>query len=336
MMKLLLEKLCLAAGVNGVGDVADVIAAELKNYVPQVQRDRLGNVWGVRPAAADNAPVLLLEAHMGEIGFVVTNVTDNGFLRVSACGGVDERILAAQPVTVLTDPPLSGVFCSTPPHIAGANGNMLSAEERGVDIGLSAEKVKETVAVGTRVMFAPHFESLLGDRVCAKALDDRAGCYAMIELIKKDLPVDAYFVFTTMEEIGCIGATVAAYALRPRYGLILEGTTAGDIHTDPNQTAVCRVGEGPVISFMDNGAIYDRGFYRLALEAAAEQNIPVQTKQAVAGGNESSAVQRSFGGCKVLAVSVPCRYIHSPVSVASLQDIENSVRLVQAILNKLL
>ena len=173
-MERLLQELCEAAGVNGVGDIARVIAEKLAAYVPEVHTDRLGNVWGVRPAACDDAPTLLLEAHMDEIGFIVTEVTPSGFLRVSPCGGTDARTLAAQNVTVLCEPPLGGVFCSTPPHLAGGEKGLLSAEERGIDIGLPADEVKARVPVGTRVMFAPHFDRLLGDRVCSKALDDRA------------------------------------------------------------------------------------------------------------------------------------------------------------------
>ena len=133
-----------------------------------------------------------------------------------------------------------------------------------------------------------------------------------------------------------MGAVTAAYGIRPQYALVVEGTTAGDIHTDSNKTSVCKVGNGPVISFMDNGAIYDRDFYRLAMDAAKEAGVPVQTKEAVAGGNESGVIQRTWSGCKVLALSVPCRYIHSPVNVASLEDIENTVKLAQAILNKMI
>ena len=172
--------------------------------------------------------------------------------------------------------------------------------------------------------------------VRAKALDDRAGCYILIEMIKKDLPFDVTFAFTVMEEIGCIGATTAAYAVHPQYALVIEGTTAGDIHGDPNVSDVCKVGDGPVVSFMDSGTIYDRELYRLALDTAKEAQIPLQMKKSVSGGNESGTIQRTWGGCKVLALSVPCRYIHSPVSVASLKDIEDTQRLALAILNKLL
>ena len=318
------------------GDVRQAILNAIRDYCDSARVDRLGNVIAFKRGATDAAGHVMLCAHMDEIALMVTFITADGNLKFDTVGGIDPRILPGKHV-VIGRRKLHGVIGVKAPHLVNDETKALDLEDLYIDIGAKdREDAEAVVTVGDMIGFESDYREFGEGLVRAKALDDRAGCYAMIELIKKDLPVDAYFVFTTMEEIGCIGATVAAYALRPRYGLILEGTTAGDIHTDPNQTAVCRVGEGPVLSFMDNGAIYDRAFYRLALEAAAEQNIPVQTKQAVAGGNESSAVQRSFGGCKVLAVSVPCRYIHSPVSVASLQDIENSVRLVQAILNKLL
>ena len=318
------------------GDVRQAILHEIREYCESVRVDRLGNIIAFkRGAIADVGPIMLC-AHMDEIALMVTYITSDGNLKFDTVGGIDSRILPGKHV-VIGRRKLHGVIGVKAPHLVKDESKPLKAEELYIDIGAKdREDAERVVSVGDMVGFESDYREFGDGLVRAKALDDRAGCYAMIELIKKELPVDAWFVFTTMEEIGCIGATVASYALRPRYALILEGTTAGDIHSDPNQTEVCRVGNGPVISFMDNGAIYDREFYRIAMEAAAERGLPVQTTQAVAGGNESSAVQRSFGGCKVLAVSVPCRYIHSPVSVASLADIENTVCLVQAILNKLL
>lgn len=327
-MKQLLEKLCMAAGVNGVGDVADVIAEELKNYVSEVHRDNLGNVWGVRPAACENAPVLLLEAHMDEIGFVVTDVTDNGFLRVAPCGGVDERLLAAQPVTVLTTPPINGVFCSTPPHLSALNEKTPSAVERGIDIGMSASEAKAAVPVGTRVMFAPRFDSMLGDRVCAKALDNRAGCATLLyalELLKElALPCTVVTLFATQEELGTRGAAPAAYAVNPDAAIVVDVSFA---HTPDANAAECgKLGEGPMLGV---SPFLDYAMTEQLRELAGKRNIAIQNE--VMGGTTGTDADK-IGvvreGIPAALLSIPLRYMHTPSEVASLCDIENVAKLM--------
>lgn len=319
------------------GDVRQAIINEIRDYCTRIDVDRLGNVIAFKRGSMEAPFTMMLSAHMDEVALMVTHVDGDGYLRFDTVGGIDPRILPGKHV-VVGRRKYHGVIGVLAPHLAKKEDDKApKIEDLYIDIGAKdKDDALAYVTVGDLVGFDSGYQEFGDGLVRAKALDDRAGCYALIEMLKKDIPFDAYFVFTTMEEIGCLGATTAAYGVHPQYALILEGTTAGDIHTDADRSSVCKVGEGPVLSFMDNGTIYDREFYRLAMEAAKESGIPVQTKQAVAGGNESGSIQRSWGGCKVLALSVPCRYIHSPVSVASLNDIENTVRLAQAILNKLM
>lgn len=318
------------------GDVRQAILNEIREHCDRMEVDPLGNVIAFKRGSMEAPFTLMLSAHMDEVGLMVTHIDGDGYLKFDTVGGIDPRILPGKHV-VIGRRKLHGVIGALAPHLAKDEETAPKLEDLYIDIGArDKENAEEYVTVGDMVGFDSDYQEFGNGLVRAKALDDRAGCYVLIEMLKKDLPFDAYFVFTTMEEIGCLGATTASYSVRPQYALVIEGTTAGDIHTDENKTSVCKVGEGPVISFMDNGTIYDRELFRLAMEAAKENEIPVQTKQAVAGGNESSAVQRALGGCKTLAISVPCRYIHSPVSVASLADIENTVCLARAILNKLL
>ncbi|MBQ6824821.1 MAG: M42 family metallopeptidase [Clostridia bacterium] len=318
------------------GDVRQAIVNEIRDYCDSIEIDRLGNILAFKRGVTEAPFPFMICAHMDEIALMVTHIDSDGFLKFDTVGGIDARILPGKHV-VIGRKKLHGVIGVLAPHLAKDDASAAKIEDLCIDIGAdSKEDAEQHVSVGDLVGFDSDYQEFGEGLVRAKALDDRAGCYAMIEMIKRDLPFDVTFAFTVMEEIGCVGATTAAYAVKPQYALILEGTTAGDIHTDGNKTAVCRVGDGPVVSFMDRSAIYDREFYRLAMDAAKESGIPLQTKQAVAGGNESGTVQRALGGCKVLAISVPCRYIHSPVSVASLRDIDNTIRLAQAILNKLL
>lgn len=318
------------------GDVRQAIINEIRDYCSSIEVDALGNIIAFKQGSMEAPFPMMLSAHMDEVALMVTHIDGDGYLKFDTVGGIDARILPGKHV-VIGRRKLHGVIGALAPHLAKDEENAPKIEDLYIDIGArDRENAEEYVTVGDMVGFDSDYQEFGSGLVRAKALDDRAGCYVLIEMLKKDLPFDAYFVFTTMEEIGCLGATTASYTVHPQYALVIEGTTAGDIHTDEMKTSVCKVGEGPVISFMDRGTIYDRELYRLAMEAAKEAGIPVQTKQAVAGGNESSAVQRSWSGCKVLALSVPCRYIHSPVSVASLEDIENTVRLAQVIMNKLL
>lgn len=318
------------------GDVRQAIYHEIKDHCDRIETDGLGNLIAFKKGAAEAPFTVLLSAHMDEVGLMVTHIDSEGYLKFDTVGGIDPRILPGMHV-VIGKRKYHGVIGVLAPHLTKGEEKAPTVEDLCIDIGAKDKEDAETlVQIGDMVGFDSDYQEFGEGLVRAKALDDRAGCYVLTELLKKDLPFDLYCAFTVMEEVGCLGAITAAYGVHPQYAVILEGTTAGDIHTDGNKSPVCRVGKGPVLSFMDGTAIYDREFYSLAMDAAREAGIPVQTKEAVAGGNESGTFQRSWNGCKVLAVSVPCRYIHTPVSVASLDDIENTLRLTQAILNKLL
>ncbi len=317
------------------GDVRQAVLNEIRPYCDRIEVDRLGNVIAFKQGAAEASFTLMLSAHMDEVALMVTHIDADGYLKFDTVGGIDARVLAGKHV-VVGRRKIHGVIGVLAPHLSKKE-DAPKIEDFYIDIGAkNKEDAEKYTEIGDMVGFDTDYREFGENLVCAKALDDRAGCHILIELIKRDLPFDAYFAFTVMEEIGCFGAVTAAYGICPQYALVIEGTTANDIHCDKSSTSVCKLGGGPVVSFMDNSAIYDRDLFKLAFEAAKEADIPIQTKEAVSGGNESGTIQKSWNGCKVLAISVPCRYIHSPVSVASLKDIEDVLRLVQAILNKLL
>lgn len=319
------------------GDVRQAIINEIRDHCERVEVDPMGNVVAFKRGSMEAPFTLMLSAHMDEVALMVTSIDESGYLKFSTVGGIDPRILLGKHV-IISKKKYHGVIGVKPPHLMKDDEEKApKIEDLFIDFGAKdKEDAEKYVKVGDIIGFQSDYQEFGEGLVRAKALDDRAGCYLLIEMIKKDLPFDVYFAFTVMEEIGCLGAQTAAFGIHPQYALILEGTTAGDIHTDKNKTSVCKVGGGPVLSFMDHSAIYDREFYKIAMRAAEKNRIPLQTKQAVAGGNESGSIQRTREGCKVLALSVPCRYIHSPVSVASLEDIENTGRLALAILNELL
>ena len=168
----------------------------------------------------------------------------------------------------------------------------------------------------------------------SKALDDRLGCAVMLELLQEKSKINYTCVFTVQEEIGTRGATVSAYTVNSDYAIVIETTTASDIPDTPENKKVCKVGEGAVVSFMDRGTIYNKDLYKKAREIADKNGIANQTKTVVAGGNDASAIHKSAGGIKTIAVSLPCRYIHSSASVGSKADMESVKSLVNALLEE--
>lgn len=329
-MEGLLKELCMAAGVNGVGDAARVVADHLSQYVDEVHTDCLGSVWGILPAADREAPTLLLEAHLDEIGLIVTGITESGFLRVSACGGVDERTLAAEQVVVLCDPPLNGVFCSTPPHLSGDDDALLTAEQRGIDVGLDAEQVKARVPVGTRVMFAPRFDRLLNVRVCSKALDDRAGCAAVLrtlELLRgKSLPWNVVALFCTQEELGTRGAAPTAFALQPDAAIVVDVSFA---HTPDADRSQCgELGKGAMLGV---SPILDSAMTKQLESFAKDRSIAFQWEvMGSTTGTDADKITIAREGIPTALLSIPLRYMHTPNEVASLSDIESVAQLMAA------
>ena len=324
----LLKELCNSAGVNGTAETIQVLKHALSVLVPEVYTDALGNVWGTLPAATPDAPTLLLEAHHDEIGFVVTDVTSDGFLRVAACGGVDERTLSGAQVVVLTEPPINGVFSSVPPHLAGDSKETPVLDKRVIDVALSGEEAKARIPLGTRVMFAPRFDRLLGDRVCAKALDDRAGCAAVLQAMKllqgKSLPWNVTALFCSQEELGTRGAMPATTAIRPNAAIVTDVSFA---HTpDANRRDCGVLGDGAMlgISTILNESMTEQ------LRALAERSkLPLQYEpMASATGTDADKITITAEGVPTALLSIPLRYMHTPIEVASLDDIESVARLM--------
>lgn len=205
-----------------------------------------------------------------------------------------------------------------------------------IDIGArSKAEALEHVQPGDRAVFYAPFLSLGEDCILGRAFDDRAGCALLVKLLQSQLPCDCYFSFTVQEETGCTGAVTAGYTVAPDIAIAVETTTASDIGGVSGNQAVSHLGKGPVVSFMDSGTVYDSQLYRLAFEIAKKEAIPCQTKSMVAGGNESRSLQTARGGSRVMAVSLPCRYLHSPSNLLHKKDVEDTYRLLKALIGEL-
>ena len=199
----------------------------------------------------------------------------------------------------------------------------------------SKEEAKKRVSIGDYAAFDTEFSGFGTEKIKAKALDDRIGCMLLIEALKKGCREDLYACFTVQEEVGLRGAAVAGNTLQCEYSVVVDATTAADTAGVPTDKQVCCVGGGPVVSFMDRRTVYDKELYTHIRRLAEENDIPVQTKTMVAGGNDAGSFQPAGIGSRVAAVSLPCRYIHSPSCVLAHKDVDHTLQLLSLLMNTL-
>ncbi len=333
-----METLCCLVGVSGGEDeVRDYILERAMPCADEIRTDPMGNLMVFKKGAVTPGRRVMLCAHMDEVGLIVTDVTAEGYLRFAEAGGLDRRVLVGKQVYVGTDR-VPGVVGSKAVHLTTAEQRktLPPVSEMYIDIGAAdREEAAKSVSVGDLVAFDDTVVRFGDGFIKAKAIDDRAGCATMLELLESDLPCDCWFAFTVQEEVGCRGAAIAARSVEPDVSLILETTTAADIPGVEGAKRVCQLGRGVVIPFMDRGTIYDRELYGLLGRLAEENGIPWQTKTMISGGTDGSAVQRSGAGVRVTALSVPVRNIHSPASVAKVSECEDQYKLARLFLEEM-
>ena len=333
----MLKDLCLLNGTSGDEVcVRDYIINEIKEY-STYEVDNLGSVIAYKKGKKKPNKTVCINAHMDEVGFIITGITSDGYLRFAPVGGIDTKVCLDRAVTVGVNR-INGVIADKAYHLLeeGEKDKAPSFDKLLIDIGAKSEKeAQSVVSLGDFAYFESDYTELGNGYIKAKALDDRIGCMLMIELIKSELEYDTVFCFNVQEEVGLRGSKCTSFAVGADISIVLEATTAGDLDGVSGADRVCVLGNGGVVSFMDNRTIYDRELYKLAMNTASENNIPVQTKTAVAGGNDAGSIQTSGKGAKVMALSLPCRYIHSPSSVVKKSDIDNTRKLLKEILKKI-
>ena len=333
----MLKDLCLLNGTSGDEvRVRDYIINEIKEY-STYEVDNLGSVIAYKKGKKKPNKTVCINAHMDEVGFIITGITSDGYLRFAPVGGIDTKVCLDRAVTV-GENRINGVIADKAYHLLeeGEKDKAPSFDKLLIDIGAKNEtEAQSVVSLGDFAYFESDYAELGNGYIKAKALDDRIGCMLMIELIKSELEYDTVFCFNVQEEVGLRGSKCTSFAVGADISIVLEATTAGDLDGVSGADRVCVLGNGGVVSFMDNRTIYDRELYKLAMNTASENNIPVQTKTAVAGGNDAGSIQTSGKGAKVMALSLPCRYIHSPSSVVKKSDIDNTRKLLKEILKKI-
>ncbi len=331
----LLEKLCAATGVSGAEDnAADTARELLAEYAPDAATDRFGCVHGYIGDPDNGKPTVMLEAHIDEIGFIVTYIDEDGFLRVGNCGGTDRRLYAAQTVTVHTESGgITGVICTLPPHVASDSSKTMKTEDIAIDAGFTdREAAEKVVSQGDRVTIENELVKLCGTRVTAKAIDDRAGVAVVLralELVKgKDLPYNIEVLFASQEEVGSRGAVIAAYNSRADMALAFDVSFA---HTSDDKKQDCgKMGKGAMIGI---SPVLDRGITEELKKLAVEKDIPHQYEvMGRSTGTDADDISVSHGGIRTGLVSIPIKYMHTPVEVVDTADIEAVSRLTAAFL----
>ncbi|MBE0635773.1 M42 family metallopeptidase [Candidatus Bipolaricaulota bacterium] len=342
----LLRQLSDTFGVSGFeDDVRELVRSLVTPFVDEVKTDALGNLFAIRRCSNPEAKTLMLDAHMDEIGFIVKWVEEDGFLRFAPLGGWDPRIVPGHRVEIQTRSGRiqTGVIGTAPPHILSdeARKAPLPLEQMFIDIG--APSLEDAQAMGIRIgdpltIHYP-FMALTDDCVTGKAFDDRAGCAVLIEtaerLAQQNLDVTVVYAFVFGEEVGLRGARTAAFQIEPDLAIAVEGTIGADMPGVPDHSQPVRLGFGPAISVADRSIIITRKVLHAMEAIADEAGIAYQYKLPTYGGTDAGAIHLVRGGVLAGIVSVPCRYIHSPISTLRLSDFELTSRYVTELVKHL-
>lgn len=333
---MILKQLSEAVGVSGDEDaVRAIIKDAVAGHVDELWVDNLGNLLAVKQGTGAARLRVMLDAHMDEIGMMITSLESNGTLRFHAVGGIDDRVMLGKAVWV-GPKRLPGVIGGKPIHLLERDEYTSVARGKSLRIDIGApdkEAAAKQVRVGDRATFATEFMDL-GPTMMGKAFDDRVGCAVMVELLQAErYPVDVVAAFTVQEEVGLRGARVAAYRLEPDLAFTLEGTLCDDLPKEEDVSPATELGKGPALTVMDRATIPDPRLVSFLMSTADSHDIPYQLRRTVGGGTDGGAIHLSRSGVPTAGVSVPCRYIHAPAAICSKADFENTVRLMGAVLN---
>ncbi len=331
-LSVLLKQLSGKTGVSGREDeIARFLSAQFSAFGPS-RVSPLGSVIGTLSPVKEGEDHLILVAHMDEVGFVVTYIEDSGFVRIGNCGGIDRKILPSAIMTIHTKQgDLNGVVSTIPPHLqSGDQSKLPKVEEISIDVGLSGEEAKKRISLGDMVTIHSNALSLSDRFVSGKALDDRACCAAILracELLQGEpLRKGVSVVFSTMEEVGSQGAKTAAYELAPTHAVALD--VSYGLSADAKRQDCGLIGKGPMIGI---SPVLDNGMFDTLKALGDEQKIPYQIE--VMGGRtgtDADIIATTRDGVRTALISIPLRYMHSPVETVLVDDVEQSARLLAA------
>lgn len=320
--------LCTTVGVSGYENMSTTQAAvnALKEFTSDIQVDHMGSVVGYLNRERTDLPLLLLDAHIDEIGMIVTYIEDDGFVRVSNCGGIDRRLLSAQEVTIFGKKEVFGVFGSKPPHLATAEerNKIPELSEMYIDVGMSKEEAEKWITPGDRVITNSAFRPMLNDRIAVKSLDDRCGIACILEALRllkeenAELPCRLAVLFSAQEETNFGGAETAAYRINPDMAIAIDVSFA--LTSDAPRDRCGIMGKGALIGI---SPVLNKSMSDDLIRIAKEKEIPWQYEVMGAHtGTNADALNVMRGGVVTGVVSIPLRYMHTPIEEIQLSDLE--------------
>lgn len=336
----LLERLCMTVGVTGFEqEVAEMIKEQIGDCCDELIECFPGNM--IAHIKGESEQRLMISAHMDEVGFMISEIHDDGFLYFQPVGGIDPKILPGKRVIIKNE---KGSFCGV---ISSKSIHLKTMDERKkvppvsemyIDIGAdSAKDAEKYISVGDVGTFDSKFVRFGNGLIKARAIDDRGGCTVMCDTIRylrenNITPYyDLYFAFTCREECGNSGARTAANLIKPSYALVLECTAVADIYGTPNHKRAAELGGGAVISMMDNSTVYLPEMVEYTVSLGEKNGVKCQRKKYVSGGTDSGHIHKSNGGVKCINMSIPSRYIHSPSCVIDERDLESVTEMAKLI-----
>ncbi len=336
----LLKKLCALNAVSGCeNNIYPIITEKLNNYGFEIKKDYIGNIIANIPAKKPKSLKMIIDAHIDEVGMMVSKFDYNGFLRFITIGGIDPEILPGKPVVIYGKEEINGIIGSVPPHLKGKNSQSgIQAEDLYIDTGLHQKELEDIITPGDIITFLPYWYEN-HNCVMAKALDNRVGVFILLNLIETISKIsvettwDIYLVFSSQEETGMKGAIPVSNMLNPDVTIVLEGTVANDVLGTPSHKMLARCNEGPEIRLSDSKFLANRELCNFIIQLAQKKHITHQVIVKKAGGTNAAAYQTGGKtGSMVAAVSAPVRYLHSPASLAFKEDIKNCYDLIKQIL----
>ena len=321
----LLEKLTKCISPSGrEGEISDLITSELKNVCDEIYKDALGNLICHKKG---NGKKLMIAAHMDEIGFFVNHIDENGFIRFSTVGGVSKANVIDTAVK-FTNKTVGKMSYET-----NESASKAGFDKMFIDIGANTcEEAEKLVSIGDFATFYPFF-SAMENKIMAKALDDRAGCWALIRAMQniKDIQNDVYAVFTVQEEVGLRGAKTAVASVQPDMAIAIDVSFTTD--TPEAEGFNLHLGKGPSVKIKDASFIIHEGVKNIIIDSAKKEGIAYQLEATNKGGTDAGAMQLANGGCAAGAISIPTRYIHSSTEVIDRNDLENTAVLIRGIIS---
>ncbi len=328
----LLKEICEVAGAPGHEQrVREIVLREVKKLSDKISIDNMGNVTAFKKGKKNKK--VMIAAHMDEIGFIITHIDENGFLRFIPLGGFDPKTLTAQRVIVHGKKDVIGVMGSKPIHVMtpAEREKVVPIGDYFIDLGLSKKEVEKIVTVGDTVTRQRELIEM-GNCVNCKSIDNRVSVFILIETLRelKNSPYDVYAVFTVQEEVGIRGANAAALQIQPDFGFGLDTTIAFDVPGAKAYEVVTKLGNGVAIKIMDSSTICDYRMVKYMKQTAEKHKIKYQMEILPAGGTDTAGIQRMTPGGSISgAVSIPTRHIHQVIEMADKSDIRSSIDLLK-------